>query len=285
MPCPTTILSQDLMIRIFHFLTPKPLKTVMLVCKSWMEMAEDPTLWTWAIVTVNSREDYIKLKISRMKKIQEIRVNEWYTKQYHEYPWKYGGDMMELFQLMVTIPTLTTIHGVEFHDLFNVERRLLATVFNRLEYINLVHQLTVQQQESLFTALGEKETNVKTLIVDSDVSEVRPTLFASAVTNIHEVMLINDEITREQVKAVFVRINEGGKALKKLYAQSCIINYAVEPRLITTAANILEEFTTDYYNSDDQYETDQNEDDYATDEEEEDKLDVANNYKETWRDY
>ena len=248
MPSPINILSQELMIRIFHFLTPKSLKTVMLVCKSWMEMADDPTLWTWAMVTVNSREDYRKLDIPRLKMIQEIKVNEWHTKQYHEFPWKYGGDMMELFQLMVTIPTLSSLQGIEFHDLFNVERRLLATVFNRLEFINLINQITLQQQESLFTAFGEKETNVKTLIVDCDVSELRPSLFASGVTNIHEVMLINDEITREQVKAVFVRINEGGKPLKKLYAQSCIID-SVHPTIINAAANRLEEFTTDYYNS------------------------------------
>ena len=39
----------------------------MMVCKSWSEMGEDPKMWTWSVVRVNSREDFQKLKIKRLQ--------------------------------------------------------------------------------------------------------------------------------------------------------------------------------------------------------------------------
>ena len=37
----------EVLYRVFKMLPPKDLKNVMLVCKSWHEAADTPTLWTW----------------------------------------------------------------------------------------------------------------------------------------------------------------------------------------------------------------------------------------------
>ena len=62
-----TDLPEEMMVKIFSLLPPQD---IMLVCKSWSEIGEDPTLWVWSVLIVNSREDFYKLDIRRFQLIQ-----------------------------------------------------------------------------------------------------------------------------------------------------------------------------------------------------------------------
>ena len=55
-----TKLPEEMLVKIFSLLPPQDMKSVILVCKSWRGIGEDPTLWAWSVVEVNSREDFHK---------------------------------------------------------------------------------------------------------------------------------------------------------------------------------------------------------------------------------
>ena len=100
------------MVRIFQMLPGQDLKTMMLVCRAWKVMGEDPTLWTWLKVTVNSREDFLKLKMKRFQLIQGIFVG-WKFNSKLGSQWK-EQDWAELFKVMLPLKKLKGIDGDEF---------------------------------------------------------------------------------------------------------------------------------------------------------------------------
>jgi len=89
-------------------LPPQDLKSVMLVCKEWMEMGEDPTLWTWSRVKLQSSQDFHKLIIRRFQLVQELEIGDkCFAKE--DCQWT-EEDWIELFEMLVNLPVLNTLH-------------------------------------------------------------------------------------------------------------------------------------------------------------------------------
>ena len=238
------------MIRIFYLLPPQDLKNVMLVCKQWMEMGEDPNFWTWALVTVDTREEIQKLEIPRLQLIQEIKVREcashpwcrFYYPNHQCYYWK-PADLKELFQVILEIPTVSRIHDlICTTSLSAIEPEMLASVFNRLEVLALWKHQTPEQTEHLFIAIAKK-TNLKRLRV-VDAYKISPALFASAISNVDDVMLDYGGITSQQMEALFVAITEKERPMRKLYLGRCNTMHTIEPEILGIALNKLEEVTS-----------------------------------------
>jgi len=155
-----TDLPNELVSGIFQFLGPKDMKSAVLVCKSWSEIGEKPSFWTWALVTVNNKDDLYKLKIPRLQMLQEIKVTHrghgvevWYKGMWwgwwgnrelskHKLPveckWIKEGGLAELFQVISEIPTVRRIHGLEYCvGIKDMEPGLVVSVLNRLEDLKL----------------------------------------------------------------------------------------------------------------------------------------------------
>ena len=64
----------EMLFKIFHSLAPKDMKTAVLVCRLWWKVGEDPSLWTWAVVRIDTRGDFQKLNIhvKSLRMLQEI---------------------------------------------------------------------------------------------------------------------------------------------------------------------------------------------------------------------
>ena len=60
--------------KILKLLPHEDLMSAMLACKSWLDMGEDPALWTLFMVTVNTRDDIQKLRIPRFHSVQAIQL-------------------------------------------------------------------------------------------------------------------------------------------------------------------------------------------------------------------
>ena len=69
-------LPEEMMVSIFRLLPPQDLKSVMLVCKAWMIMGEDPTLWTWVGLLIGRREEFIKLQVRRFQFLDHLEIKE-----------------------------------------------------------------------------------------------------------------------------------------------------------------------------------------------------------------
>jgi len=241
-----TDLPNELVSGIFQFLGPKDMKSAVLVCKSWSEIGEKPSFWTWALVTVNTKDDLYKLKIPRLQMLQEInvshcshgvevcnkgtwrRISVWSK---HRLPveckWIKEGGLADLFQVISEMPTVRRIHGLEYCvGIKDMEPGLVVSVLNRLEDLKLCCGgemirtsdqktwierdmiLSYEQLELLFIAMAEN-TKLKYLEVSGQphMAKISPELFAAAVGSVQNVVL--EEVRQEDITT---------KQLEALYA-------------------------------------------------------------------
>ena len=242
-----TDLPEEMVLKIFELLPQKDIKSVMLVCKEWMEFAENPVLWSWSFVHIDTKLDFQKLKTQRIHSLSEIDV-----KMCHNFfhtlgkcHWK-KCELREMFEAISEIPTIRRIQGCIYYcpNLSHVEPRLFATVFNRLEKMVLWMNHTREQTEHLLAAIAEN-TNLRSLDV-CDVSSTSPALLGSALTNVEEVVLYDDQITRKQMEALLVAIvNKATLTLRKLILFSCPI-HNIDPEILGTALSRLEEVRSEH---------------------------------------
>ena len=71
------MLPVELLLKIFSLLQPQDLKSVILVCKRWKEVGDDPYLWMWTTVTVKKNSLEIipsLLSTNRMRLLKTIRL-------------------------------------------------------------------------------------------------------------------------------------------------------------------------------------------------------------------
>ena len=251
----------EIFLSIFKQLSPQDLKSAVLVSKSWQEVGEDPALWTWAVVRVDSRHDFEKFNIQRLKLLRELKVN--CTRPASQY-YSYWNVMIlsdnqnqkciwnELFKLIREIPTVRRISGSCCENCFSsVEPDLLASVLNSLQELHLGWSgvdLTSKQLELLFTAMA-LETNVESLYVcgNCDLSETSPVLLASAISNVKDVTFGGFNVGLQHVEALFSAIIAGDTPLTKLKVSTCS-TVRVDPVILGRAVNRLEEVTI-YRNS------------------------------------
>ena len=251
----------EIFLSIFKQLSPQDLKSAVLVSKSWQEVGEDPALWTWAVVRVDSRHDFEKFNIQRLQLLRELKVNcTRLASQYYNY-WNVMilSDNQnqkciwnELFKLIREIPTVRRISGSCCENCFSsVEPDLLASVLNSLQELHLGWSgvdLTSKQLELLFTAMA-METNVESLYVcgNCDLSETSPVLLASAISNVKDVTFGGFNVGLQHVEALFSAIIAGDTPLTKLKVSTCS-TVRVDPVILGRAVNRLEEVTI-YRNS------------------------------------
>jgi len=232
------------MIRICKLLPPKDLKSVMLVCRKWMQMGEDPTLWTWSRVRVKSREDFHILSFRRFQLVQELEIGD-DCDLYENCTWT-EEDRIELFEVMINLPALNMLNSMHCNRSSNlscVGTDLVLNVYKRLREVFVYYQLSHEQSNQLYSAMAQNHCSLKILkIWDDSTTKLSPRVFASVVTNVEEVGLATSNITHEQMEALFVALtNKDGCRLRKLDLYSCN-THDIEPALIGEAVNKLEEF-------------------------------------------
>lgn len=236
---PTSLseLPEEMLRRILRLLPPSDLKTAMLVSKLWKSMVEDPNLWTWVVVSVKTSLDLHRLKIHRLQLIQMIRlppsdrINSICKPE----------DLGKLFQVVLDIPSITMIHGIENYDLGSIEPCLLGQVLGKLDVLKLnAHRdLSSVQLEHILTTIAERKSPMKELlVVGLWVDDLSPTLFASAGSNVKKLVLsVCDE---DQMLALLQGIVDSGRPLAKLHLTSCSMD-SINQELVGKALNKLDE--------------------------------------------
>jgi len=225
-------------------LPPNGLKAVMLVCKLWKGLVDDPKLWTWSVLSVNCILDLQKLQIHRLQLIKNIRVSPPGSYNTIAGVWKNPSNLTSLLKVMGDIPSITMLHGIESYDLGSVEPSLLGSALGKLDVLKPLHlygNLSSVQFEHLFTAITNRESPMKELtVVGWFLTELSPTLFASAVSNVKELKLAG--FSTNQMLALLQEVVENERPLAKLHLNCCrIIN--IDPDLVGKALNKLEAVT------------------------------------------
>jgi len=258
-------LPNEIFLLILKQLSPQDLKSAVLVSKSWQEVGEDPHLWTWAVVRLDSKHDFEKFTIQRLQLLQEVKVScnsqyyynslIWRNVLNQECKWKEFGIFQklmhsgkhELFKLIREIPTVKRISGSSCkYCISAVEPDLLVSVLNSLEDLHIGWSgvdLTSKQLELLFTAMA-RDTKVASLYVcgNCDLSETSPALLASALSNVKNVTFGGFNVGPQHVEALLLAISAEVRPLAKLKL-STSATVSVDPVILGRGVNRLEELT------------------------------------------
>lgn len=245
-------LPREMMIKIFKLLPPEDLKSVVLVCKGWKELGEDPTLWSWSVVWVRSEDELSRLEIPRLKLIQNLRVGrddnegEWDDS---EGEWS-KIDWIKLFSVIQNFPVNSIENSISdfWYSRFTVfvEPVLLLKVDKKLSALYLDAELTVEQYKELFSAIAGNICSVKYLELQYHASFLlNPDIFASAVTNVEVVELSYWNIKQQgYLEALFTALMGSVRTLRRLELVCCTFTKDIDPGLMGKAVSKLERFVT-----------------------------------------
>ena len=221
------ILPEEILYQVFSMLSPKDLKSAVLVCKWWAEVGQSPGLWSWVkLVVENSNVDKVlkEILLSRrlmsMKKLELRVVSE------------------ELCEALARHPGVKDL-DIAGADLTSVTNATLVEIISKLEIAKLCSSLLTKDQVlELFRAI-ERGLHLKRLVLwDVDLSSLDPHLFGRSVTQLEELDLRSTELTPEQGEAIFASLEKEFK-LRKLWVGSNNLS-CVDAELMARGVNRLE---------------------------------------------
>ena len=246
-------LPNEIFYRIFHELPQQDLKAVVLVCKAWNEIGEDPSFWASAIVRIESGHDVQKLEIKRFQKLEIVEVNCTGGNRFEEgikCNWT-KFEMTELFKAIQEIPLIRRIVGKTCRKcISSVKPELLVNVLTSLEKVSVGGTgefwclgLGPEQLNLLFTVLDEKTYSLKLELYEyCDFSNISPGLFASAISNVAEVLLCSYALPHEKMEALLAAIAGGDRAMRKLKVPT-VLTCSIDSDILANAFKRLEEVT------------------------------------------
>ena len=175
------VLTEEVLLKIFSFLSPSDLKASMLVCKLWTQVGQAPSLWRWATLTADETFLPAKLNLTRLRYVSELQIK---------------AGVVVTPELMQAITEHCGLRKVEFgsgEDLSNVSPELFSKTLINLEKVIISGtHLTTEQQNALFIRMrSEENRRIKNLLLSKvDLTSVEPSLLAQAVENVETVALI-----------------------------------------------------------------------------------------------
>ena len=195
-----TLLPPEIINKIFQNLSSQSLKNVMLVCKKWKVIAEDPRLWTWCQITVENKNDLKKLNIRRLQWIESINLASFQP-----------FELDVLLKRLEQLPKLKKITGLSLKNLSFVSPYLLAKVVNKLEYAEWCYltNITSEQLYVSFRHMSEKTEllELKILNINEKLSNINPDIMASALNKL-ELLWMSNSLTAEQMNSIFNTMSE-----------------------------------------------------------------------------
>jgi len=245
--CHIDSLPPEILHHVLKLLSPRDLKAAMLVNKRWVEVGEDPSLWTWARVAIGTEEDIQKkLNIRRLQLLREILLPN---------GWGMGDSTMtKLLRTFDEIPSLRIIDGLEkCSGITHADPSVVARVLNRLEVLDLGKwiefeypysiSLSPEQLKLLFTTMSEK-TNIKYLCVHvppADMCKISPELFGAALSNVEEVEIRDfwTETSLQQQEALLGAIMRESSLLRCLWGDVWF-EPSIDPEFMGRAMKFME---------------------------------------------
>lgn len=208
----TSVLPAEVLRIILRKLSNKDLSKVVLVCKTWRELGEDPSLWKWDTVAVYSnmylkktkgrRGDQRMLGLRRLEHVKNISV--------FRHGWV-SGELKNLFKAMLRLHKLSWLVMDNFSLSF-VEPGLVASVVTMMEYMYMsATELSSVQVDTLFSTISETSKLRRLWIQGTNLSTVDKYTLADGVNNINDVNLRNTQVTSEQVTCI---LSEAAKHTK-----------------------------------------------------------------------
>ena len=207
-PCRINInsLPKEMLMMIFEKLEFKTLKNVVLVCRYWRSLGEDPVLWRkFEMIFVENPDYFVEiLSIPRLSKIEHITLDGLY-----EFRAKYGDFHLDFLK----DTNIKVLEIDDIADMRDVSPDILAKVVNKCEVAELGYSLTEDQYSEIFEEMSN-ETNLKKFWVPSlpeSIRNVPANILAAALNNVEDVTLSN--LTHSQIRSIFTMMSETSKTV------------------------------------------------------------------------
>jgi len=194
-------LPRELLLSVFRFLKPSDLKQVVLVCKHWRDIGEDPVLWKhFKLVVANKRIDIVDeiLNSKRFLCLQQLEINGF----------GYGDANREIDSSIVS--TIMKSHvkklGLKNCNLSQLTEDNVKMMIGGLKALTLWNsQVTPSQTVDLFRCLSRSRELCDLDIGYSymDLSLVSPEMFSKALVKRRNVNLGFTRLTRDQIIRLF----------------------------------------------------------------------------------
>ena len=177
------VLPDEMLRKVFSFLSPPDLKGSMLVCKQWAEIGQAPGLWTWVTFTVdriNMESMPEQMSLKRLQCVTKLDIKAQMV----------SDELMEAVTIHPGLKRIDINQG--FTNLSSVRPELLTKALIKMEDVRLEDaSLTPQQLNTLFCSITvDKTSKIQRLYLSgNNLSPIEPQLLAQAVSKLKSAKL------------------------------------------------------------------------------------------------
>ena len=218
--------------KVFGQLSPKDMKSVMLVCWEWKDMGEEPQFWAWVSLRVIRENLATMPEVLGLRRLQGVRQLE------------VRAMSQELLRVVAWHKGLRAVDMAET-DLVAVEPELLARVVNKLEEVDMRDAgMTSEQVEEIIDIMSAGDTKLKKIDLSGrkeSLSSIEPDQMERALSKLEHVAMNDSQLSGEQTGAILASINTTGTRMKSLKMGNNKGLGKVEPQVLALAAANLEE--------------------------------------------
>jgi len=214
--------------KILSSLSPRDMKSAVLVCRLWRKVGESSSLWSWARVKICPSDMGDILNSGRLQIVRKVYLVEWSD-----------SDSEQVELLLQALARLPSLRIISFGDLplSGVEESILSCLVNKMEEIKICGDMS----ESVETVLSviRQDTQLRRMSCNhNDLSSIQTGTLATAVNRLVHVQMFATHLTTAQLSAILVKIDETSK-LKFLNIGYNDLS-SVEPDILATAVNKME---------------------------------------------
>ena len=170
-------------------------------------MGDDPQLWTWAVVKIDTMGDLQKLEIPRLQQIKAIHLRIWFHSSCIR---RQPKQLEKLLQALLAFPNIKKMYGLANFGFISVEPSV-AAVLGSLDELNMaggVRKLSQAKCEQVFTVIAKNANPMKKLSLNGwGMDGLSPTM-------LKELELYH--WSENHLKALFRQIVESERPLAKL---------------------------------------------------------------------
>jgi len=198
-------LPQELLFTIFKHLTFSDLRSVVLVCKHWRDVGEDPVLWKKLKLVVEKPKMVLIsniLSIRRLACVEHLEVNGY----------GYSGTpaIIDTDTAQVIVDSKVSKLTLKHCDVSNVASEDLDTMINNLCSLVLWQTVLNKIQISCIFQSVIKSENLKELDIGYsyiDLANIEPDTLATALNKVKKVNLGHTKLSMSQLSTLFKYIS------------------------------------------------------------------------------
>ena len=200
-----TFLPSLVISKILSSLSPRDMKSAVLVCKMWREVGESSSLWSWAMVKICPGDVGHILNSRRLQIVQEINLYD------PDGDWSDSEEVEQLLQTLGRCQKLKIIQGLGHLPLSGVKERIVSCLVNKVEEISMGYYAMPETAKTILSVIRQDTQLRRIYCRYTDLSSIQPDSLATVVHRMVDVWLYDTRLEPAQLTAILLKIDETSK--------------------------------------------------------------------------